>query len=436
MTIDEIRKQYPQYNDLSDYEIAKPLYQKNYSDMEFSDFVSKIGADTQIGFWEAAAEDWPEKLPFSPVGLQKNIALYTASKRLMGDKYKPEQLPRAQVKRQATVMPSSPAMAGMLYEAQRVLPKTSEQQKQTDTKLLNDYIKEMNEKMERGYSFLGNVGQSLSILPAWMVEFAATGGLKAIGSKAATGLAKKITERQLAQKTAGWLGGAALRTTAGMPHRYLSPFVKKRLPQIQQDESGNLNFTPTTQNWATDFAKSWGAAVIESASEEAGEAITKVGDKLLSKLPFGKQFADGLFKLWKKVKPKGTKAAFINQMFKKGGYSSFLGEIGEERLATLMHAIAGTQDFGAGPDANVFQRLSAGLTQDWNNFPVELITLAVPGASRFGAGKISQFVQDAATKADISPDDALKTFVADSMKKLDPDAPVEKQREQDRKSVV
>ena len=416
MTIDEIRQKYPQYNDLSDYQIAKPLYEKNYSDMKFSDFADKIGADTRIGFWEAAAEDWPEKLPFSPVGLIKNIALYTASRRMMKNSYKPEV--------------TEPQSTGMFGYVPMVVEKPVEQQKQEDKELLDRYIKETNKRMERGYSFLGNVGQSLSILPAWMIEFAATGGLKAIGTKAATSLAKKITERQLAQKAAGWLGGAALRTTVGMPHRYLSPYIKKRLPQIQQDESGNLNFTPTTQNWATDFAKSWGAAVIESASEEAGETITKVGGKLLNKLPFGKQFADGLFKLWKKVKPKGTKTAFINQMFKKGGYSNFLGEIGEERLATLMHAIAGTQDFGAGPDANVFQRLSAGLTQDWNNFPVELITLAVPGASRFGAGKISQFVQDTATKADISPDDALKTFVADSMKKLDPDAPVEKQREQ------
>jgi len=43
MNIAEVRKKYPQYNDLSDVELANGLHQKHYSDMDFSKFSEKIG---------------------------------------------------------------------------------------------------------------------------------------------------------------------------------------------------------------------------------------------------------------------------------------------------------------------------------------------------------------------------------------------------------
>ena len=43
MNIAEIRQKYPQYNDLSDMELAQGFHKKFYSDMDFNDFSSKIG---------------------------------------------------------------------------------------------------------------------------------------------------------------------------------------------------------------------------------------------------------------------------------------------------------------------------------------------------------------------------------------------------------
>lgn len=43
MNIAEIRQKYPQYNDLSDMELAQGLHKKFYSDMDFGDFSQKIG---------------------------------------------------------------------------------------------------------------------------------------------------------------------------------------------------------------------------------------------------------------------------------------------------------------------------------------------------------------------------------------------------------
>jgi GGDEF domain-containing protein len=43
MNITEIRKKYPQYNDLSNEALAKGLHKRHYSDMSFKDFSAKIG---------------------------------------------------------------------------------------------------------------------------------------------------------------------------------------------------------------------------------------------------------------------------------------------------------------------------------------------------------------------------------------------------------
>jgi hypothetical protein len=47
MNINEIREKYPQYNDLSDEQLAQGLHQKFYSDLPFEDFSSKIGLATK-----------------------------------------------------------------------------------------------------------------------------------------------------------------------------------------------------------------------------------------------------------------------------------------------------------------------------------------------------------------------------------------------------
>lgn len=47
MNINEIREKYPQYNDLSDEQLAQGLHQKFYSDLPFADFSSKIGLATK-----------------------------------------------------------------------------------------------------------------------------------------------------------------------------------------------------------------------------------------------------------------------------------------------------------------------------------------------------------------------------------------------------
>ena len=46
MNIAEIRKKYPQYDDLSDEQLARGLHSKFYSDMDFGEFSNKIGLNS------------------------------------------------------------------------------------------------------------------------------------------------------------------------------------------------------------------------------------------------------------------------------------------------------------------------------------------------------------------------------------------------------
>lgn len=53
-TIADIREQYPQYDDLSDQELAEGLHKKHYSDMPFEDFAERVGlaapeGDVEVG---------------------------------------------------------------------------------------------------------------------------------------------------------------------------------------------------------------------------------------------------------------------------------------------------------------------------------------------------------------------------------------------------
>jgi hypothetical protein len=78
-------------------------------------------------------------------------------------------------------------------------------------------------------------------------------------------------------------------------------------------------------------------------------------------------------------------------MLSKGGYSNILGEIGEERLGTILRAITDVDDFGLGKDANMIDRLKAGLLQDIENIGVEIGVLAVPMAGQFALGQVANF---------------------------------------------
>ncbi len=235
----------------------------------------------------------------------------------------------------------------------------------------------------------GKVAAGISVMPTWMLEFAMSGGVASFGKEATKKSMLKLLSKYAktkvgatALRAAGWTGGAITRATLGLPAQVAKGATERQLQVtlgMKQEEG-----------WATSFAKAWGDVVIESASEEAGGAITKFGGKLLSKTKLGAKMVDGLSKAW--TSTTGGTASQFNKLLNKGGYSNILGEIGEERLGTLLRVITDVDDFGAGEDANMMERLKAGLEQDIAGLPVEAVVLSIPAGgqsivNRFVGGK-------------------------------------------------
>src|SRR5690606_2475560 len=91
-TIAEIRAQYPQYQDMSDKQLADALYSKHYSDMPRADFDRKVGltvdapADLKPGSkeyaqWAVAQVRAGKKLPAAPGSAHTEWSPATAQSR-------------------------------------------------------------------------------------------------------------------------------------------------------------------------------------------------------------------------------------------------------------------------------------------------------------------------------------------------------------------
>ena len=319
--------------------------------------------ENKMGFWEGASQDILEKIPFSPAGILKLIDLQNATIRLdlleRGDDYGYRMYEKVPAYSMTTMGGIAPVMgAGATPES--------------DIKLINDYFNKVAERERRGSSTGGKIGAGLSVLPAWMIEFMVTGGLKNIVEKGTYNFLENRLKSQIINKTLSSVAGSAARTTLGMPHRVIESSLRR---SIENPDEG----------WATALAKGWGETFIEVASEETGGTITKILGKGLTKLPFGSKFINAI----RKVHPRGSQPGFASELLTKGGYSNIIGELGEERVATILHAIANTNDFGLGKDSNIIDRLSAGISQDWSNIPVELVVLGVPGAAKL----VSQYAE-------------------------------------------
>ena len=308
--------------------------------------------------------------------------------------------------------PVSPA--GPVFGAQGAKPPTFRTREQ-DEQLISDMISKLVDQQERGYTFGGKVGKGVLQLPTWMAEFALTGGLAKISSEVVQARGAKLLKSwaktkagEAALKTAGWAGGAVTRATLGLSPRIIEKATQRQVNvQVLGEEQ---------EGWGTSFAKAWGDVVIEAASEEAGEAITGIPLKILGKTRLGGKLVKSLQSSWMKATG-GTAGDFTKKMIKAGGYSNIIGEIGEERLGTILRALTAVEDFGAGPDAGPIERLKKGLIEDAKNIGVEAVVLAVPMGGQVAAQQVGQIIYPTTA---LTPEDYKRLYNEATAKKSTP----------------
>lgn len=333
--------------------------------------------DDRAGFVETFFRDPEYKIPFGGFAAKAidEFKVIGAVKRLQEKEYEPEFLQR--------IDPFRAFDYEKLPEFLR--PKTIEELKQQDIELVEDYTEWLAEQ-DRGYTTMGQVGRILSEMPAFMIEFLATGGMAAFGK----GLAKKGAAKLLGKyattkagkaaiATGGFVVGTAARA-AGMPHRAAEAVLSRQLPQdVQIKDDGTIRVIGPIEQPMTSLWKGLADHYIEIASEQAGEYLAPTLNRLFTKLPLMGKFTGLLQKRWLRLHPAKNAAAFARKMGDRVGFHGVLAEIGEEYLGDISRAIVDVEHFGAGEDANMLERISAGVKQDTRNLPAMAIAFSVPG---------------------------------------------------------
>ncbi|MCK4422946.1 MAG: hypothetical protein KAV18_02620 [Candidatus Omnitrophica bacterium] len=255
--------------------------------------------------------------------------------------------------------------------------------REKDEERIYSYMLTREEERIRGVTIGGQITRGVSQLPAFMIEFLATGGLASIGKKSAQkGATKALSKIALTKagkisiKGIGWVGSGVARTV-GMPHRVAEQYAERQLPALGLSPEGKVIIGESAEKPFTSAWKAFGDVVIENMSEEAGATIGKGIKKVVPK-----KMARALTQVFKKIHP-GEK---VTKIMTKAGYHGFLEEWGEERLGNLMRAITGVQDFGV-KDGNMFERIIASIPNK-DELLVEAGILSVPGLVKTGIGAV------------------------------------------------
>jgi len=327
--------------------------------------------DNRTGFSENFKDQWTfgkgiTKIPVvgGVLGIKENIETIQAANRLLDEEFDYDAW-----NRKSEEVNRKTGAPGMVFTISR----------ERDMELMAQAIKDL-EFESKGKTVRGKVAVGVSQLPTWMIEFAATGGLASIGDDIAQRVGRKLLRKHVETlagkavlKTSGLVVGAVVRTSTGLLPR-VGEKATERQALIALGVSGE-------EGWATSLSKAWGTIAIESLSEETGGLITKGLSKGLAKLPFGAKFMTGLQKEWSAITG-GTADNFATKMLAKGGYSSIIGEIGEERLGTLLRELTGVSD----REGNPAKRMWEGMKEDFDpeNLAAEVITILAPASVRRG----------------------------------------------------
>jgi len=318
------------------------------------------------GFTESALRDLRYKVPImGPViEAMELLQIKEASKRLQNPDTDWEKVAESRRRRAwtATTMVGTPTAIPSLMKDKDI---TAAEAREHDRQLVENYFKTLQERQKRGVTWGGRVGQIVSEMPAWAVDFAMTGPVKRAVSTPVKRFLRQSLKSKILSSLAGWTAGTAARVTA-MPHRVFATTMERRLKR--------------GEDWATAFAKGWGSTFIEAGTEEAGKLFNA---KTLTKLPFTGKYIAALGNAWQKLSPKNTATKFAEKIMTKAGYNGIIGELGEERLATILHGLAKTEQYTQDPNATAIDNLLAGIKQDLtlSNLSAEAVAFgAFPGA--------------------------------------------------------
>ncbi len=252
-----------------------------------------------------------------------------------------------------------------------------------EQEMLDGYLRKMIEMEIRGMSFGGKFRYYGEQMPAFMAEFAATGGIGKTAQTAATKAVVEAGKRQALATAAGVTARVATQTSAMVPTT-VKNYGDIRVSGIDITDKGQLIVSESKENPAISALKAWAYTGADVASELSGlgaaKLINKTGLKTkaingINKLPVAVQ--EGLFKAYQVVKPN----AKVSEIMTRAGWNGMLLELGEERVADVLRA---TTDFAL-TEGYTFNDVLENITPDGEQLLLEAALISLPGSVKVSA---------------------------------------------------
>nr|DAQ81603.1 MAG TPA: Type I restriction enzyme Methylase [Caudoviricetes sp.] len=338
------------------------------------DELREVKANGKIGYWESYRRDLT--LPFE--GIYKGVKAVKMAD--YAEKY----------------------AAGELSEA--------------DKKELLNYARDHAERQIRGYSFMGNVGSVVAQAPAFLAEFALSGGIGKLSLGAATKTATtkavgKVTET-IAMKALKHTAGATALIAMQGPQNY----GERRLNDVMTiTDKGEALFNEGTEKPATAALKAAASVGIEYGSELSGGLLTKgaaaIGGKvspfvapyaakaselMLDKIPV--KVRDALFKAYRAVDNNAT----VSKIMTAAGWNGMLAELGEERVADVVRTALDLDSV----EGYSFDQFMDALNPSAEQWLIEAGAIGHIGMARTAMNGVANRLQKRAVEKGMSPKDA------------------------------
>lgn len=260
-----------------------------------------------------------------------------------------------------------------------------------EDELLNKYIDRQIELNVRGLSVGGGIAYYGARMPAFMIEFAATGGVGKLAQEGAEQAAGKLVKNVVMKKATGVTANIAARS-AVMPTMYVPKYAEARLNDYMAvTDKGAMIFKESEETPAMSALKAFGHTSVEVASELSGAAIGKyvvgpvVGQaakylktpmaQAVNSLPTA--LRQNLYTAYKAINPN----ARVSKVFTAMGWNGMLEELGEERVADILHA---SLDM-ATEDKYTFQQYLDAITPSSDQLLIESGIIAIAGGVRTSA---------------------------------------------------
>ncbi len=280
-----------------------------------------------------------------------------------------------------------------------------------EDELMRNYIKKNVEMNLRGMSVGGGISYYGAKMPAFMIEFAATGGVGKMaqeGAKIAVGkaLEKGVVNAapSLVQRGAGLAANVAARSAA-MPTMYAPGYAERRLNDFAAvTDKGDILLKESKESPAMSALKAFGYTGAEVASEMSGAALGKyIVDPVkgilktpliqgVNKLPA--VVRDNLYKAYKVINPNAT----VSKAFSAMGWNGMIEELGEERVSDVLKA---SLDMATDKDYTFDDYLNA-ITPDKDQLLVEAGIISIAGGAHAAGDVAANILQKRGLTPEVS----------------------------------